>query len=515
MNKYLITIICLFTPVLAWTQKPNDAANPPWQKEIPRVIFPDKDLVALYKKTWEIAADRVRIGPEGLPATPYLDENCYDDQIWIWDACFMAMFSRYAPTAYPGKQTLYNLYLPIHEHVPTPLRIHLRDNPPLFAWIEYNNYVFSADKKHLNTIFKKKGFLQRHFDYFNNLVKGHRDPQISPNRIFLGVEKDNAGNIKGYTWTGGASGMDNTPRGRDAGGYDKVLWIDAISQQALSALYISRIYGIYDMKKEEQTWKVRYDLLKTTINKNYWDEKDGFYYDIDKETGEPCRIKTPASFWAMLAEVPDKRQAERMVDYLLSEKYLGGDYPWTSLSRDDKDYNAETGDYWRGGIWLPMVYMGTKALENYGFYELADSLAKKVVYQQLRTYNSVEPHTIWECYNPSGDTPSTEHGRRARPDFCGWSALGPISLFIENIMGFRKIDGPKKIVTWDLKKSNGTHGIENLKFGVITTDIVYDSHTDKINVTSNKSYTLVIDGENFKIKRGKNTLSLYVHKSSM
>lgn len=29
--------------------------------------------------------------------------------------------------------------------------------------------------------------------------------------------------------------MDNTPRGRDAGGYRKVLWVDAISQQALSA----------------------------------------------------------------------------------------------------------------------------------------------------------------------------------------------------------------------------------------------------------------------------------------
>ncbi len=139
MKKYITLLLCLF-PAWAWAQKPSDAANPDWQKEIPRVVFPDKALVELYEKTWEIAADRVRIGPEGLPASPYLDENCYDNQIWIWDACFMVMFSRYAPAAYPGKQTLYNLYLPIHEHVPTPLRIHLRDNPPLFAWIEYYNY---------------------------------------------------------------------------------------------------------------------------------------------------------------------------------------------------------------------------------------------------------------------------------------------------------------------------------------------------------------------------------------
>ncbi len=507
MKKYLILLFCI-VPALAWSQKPKDAANPAWQKEIPRVVFPDKDLVSLYEKTWEIAADRVRIGPEGLPASPYLDENCYDNQIWIWDACFMVMFSRYAPAAYPGKQTLYNLYLPIHEHVPTPLRIHLRDNPPLFAWIEYNNYLFSADKEHLDNVLLEKKFLQRHFDYFNNLVKGHRDSLISPNRIFLSPQKDEAGNIKGFTWTGGASGMDNTPRGRDAGGYDKVLWIDAISQQALSALYISRLYETYSMKQEAQEWKAIYEQLKTTINEKYWDEKDGFYYDIDAETGEPCRIKTPASFWAMLAEIPNQQQAERMTEYLRSEKYLGGDYPWTSLSRDDRDHNAATGDYWRGGIWLPVVYMGTKALEKYGYYELADELAQKVIYQQLRTYHAIEPNTIWECYNPSGDSPSTERGRRARPDFCGWSALGPISLFIENIMGFRQIDGVNKTVVWDLKKSNGTHGIENLKFGTVATDIIYDSVADKVNVSSNAAYTLVINGKKIPVKKGKNNLKL-------
>lgn len=507
MRNYITLFFCIF-PVLTWGQKPADAANPDWRKEIPRIIFPDEDLVGLYEKTWEIAAERVRTGPEGLPASPYLDENCYEDQIWIWDACFMVMFSRYAPEAYPGKQTLYNLYLPLHEGVPTPLRIHLRDNPPLFAWIEYYNYLFSADHKHINYVLMEKEFLQRHFDYFNNLEYGHKEPRVSPNPVFLRVKKDQAGNIDGYIWRGGASGMDNTPRGRDAGGYDKVLWVDAICQQALSALYISRLYGVHGMKKEAQEWKKRYESLKTSINDKYWDEKDGFYYDIDPQTGEPCRIKTPASFWAMLAEIPDKKQAARMVEYLRSADYFGGNYPWPSLSRDDKDYNHKTGDYWRGGIWLPMVYMGTKALEKYGYHALADELAEKVIRQQLRTYQAVEPHTIWECYNPSSDEPSTECGRRARPDFCGWSALGPISLFIENIMGFRRIDGLNKTIGWDLKKANGTHGIKNLKFGSVTTDIVYHHDTQKVVVNSNEKYVLFINNKKYRIHKGVNTLNI-------
>ncbi len=507
MIKRILILFCAL-PMVAWAQKPADAANPDWQAEIPRIVFPDKELVALYEKTWEIAADRVRTGPEGLPASPYLDENCFDDQIWIWDACFMVMFSRYAPAAYPGKQTLYNLYLPIHENVPTPLRIHLRDNPPLFAWIEYNNYIFSADRGHLDDVFIDKKFLQRHFDYFNNLEHGNRQPKISPNPIFLNPRKGADGKIEGYTWTGGASGMDNTVRGRDAGGYDKILWIDAISQQALSALYISRIYGLYSMKKEQRVWKKRYEQLKKTINENYWDESDGFYYDIDRETGEPCRIKTPASFWAMLAEIPDERQAARMTEYLRSGEYMGGDYPWTSLSRDDKDHNSATGDYWRGGVWLPMVYMGTKALEKYGYYDLADDLAEKVVRQQLRTYHTVEPHTIWEVYSPSSDAPSTEVGHRARPDFCGWSALGPISLMIENIMGFRLIDGTSRIIVWNPKKENGTHGLRNLKFGGIETDLVYHPATNTIATESNAPYTLIVGGKKFAIGRGSGSISL-------
>ncbi|UQT43364.1 hypothetical protein M5E88_11705 [Akkermansia muciniphila] len=86
-------------------------------------------MVDLYHKTWEIAAGRVRKGPEGLPASPYMDENCYEDQIWIWDTCFMVLFAKYAPRSFPGVESLDNLYKPVHEKAVTPLKVHLVDNP--------------------------------------------------------------------------------------------------------------------------------------------------------------------------------------------------------------------------------------------------------------------------------------------------------------------------------------------------------------------------------------------------
>lgn len=376
----LSLLCCLFATQVRAQDLSDDAVCPDWQSEIPRVVFPDRDLVDLYEKTWEIAAGRVRTGPEGMAASPYLDENCYEDQIWIWDGCFMVLFSKYAPKAYPGKETLMNYYVPIHDHVRTPLLIHLRDNPPLFAWVENENYRFTGDREQVNKVLYDKQYLQKHFIYFDTIPQGNVNTDVSPayNPIHRGVVHDSEGNIIGYTWHGGASGMDN---------------------------------------------------------------------------------------------------------------------------------NA-TGDYWRGGIWLPTAYMGTKALEKYGYYDLADELAERVVRLQLRTYQSVEPHTIWECYSPSADSPSTEHGRRARPDFCGWSALGPISLFIENIMGFRSANALTRTVTWSLKAGNGTHGLRHFHFGDITTDLIYNAETGRIEADSNKPFLLNVNGKKIKVKAGKHSYPL-------
>lgn len=501
--KIFIYVLLAFQTIQVFSQ-PADVFDSNWEKNIPRIVYPEKDYIDLYEATWRIASERVRRGPDGLPSSPYLDENCYEDQIWIWDSCFMVLFSRYASNSFPGLQTLDNFYIPIHDNITTPLRIHLRDNPPLFSWAEYYNYLFSADKERLKYILDDKKYLQKHFEYFNTVKRGTYQKEVSPMPIFLDQIKDNKGKIIGYNWKiCGASGMDNTPRGRDCGGCKNIMWVDAISQQALSALYIKELFDLYGDKKEAKKWNNIYKELKKTVNDIYWDEKDGFYYDVDINTRQFCRIKTPASFWAMLAGIPSKKQAERMVKYLKDEKFFGGEFPWPSLSRDDKDYNNKTGDYWRGGIWLPLVYMGTKALEKYGYYELADSLAKKVITQQMKTYFSVKPNTIWECYNPSANEPSTEHGKRARKDFCGWSALGPISLFIENVIGFRDINSITNTVSWSLKKENKTHGIKNLKFGKVITDIVYDDLSSEIIVETNNPFILNVNGKKIKIKSGK------------
>lgn len=514
VKKTLMRFVMLCAAALPATAQsqalPPDAVCPEWENEVPVVIHPDTAMVRLYYTTWKTAAGRVRRGPAGLPASPYLDENCYDDQVWIWDTCFMTLFTKYCPSVFPGKESMLNCYVPILDHKPTPLKIHLRDNPPLFPWVEEEYYRFTGDERQARMVAQERRYLQRHFEYFDTVPKGQVDTLVSIayNPIHRGVVRDSTGRILGYTWAGNASGMDNTVRGDAVGGRDSILWVDAISQQALGALRISRLAKALGDKREARRWQLRYDSIRDVVNRYYWDERDGYYYDISVSTHEPCRVMTPASFWAMLAEIPSPAQAARMVRYLRDEKYMGGRFPWNSLSRSDPHFDAATGDYWRGGVWLPIAYMGTKALERYGYYGLADTLAERVVRQQMRTWQQYEPHTIWETYSPSADLPSTEWGHRVRPDFCGWSALGPISLFIENIMGFRQVDAPTRTIVWDIKAANGTHGLERLRFGGITCSLVYDAAGQQVKVTTDRAFTLVANGKRIKIKRGVSSHAL-------
>lgn len=151
--------------------------------------------------------------------------------------------------------------------------------------------------------------------------------------------------------------------------------------------------------------------------------------------------------------------------------------------------------------------MTVKALEEYGYHEEADMIAEKIIRQQLAAYHGIKPHTIWECYSPSANEPSTEHGRRARPEFCGWSALGPISLFIENVLGFHKVSALRNEIQWRLKREKGRHGLKNLHFGTTTTDIVFDGK-NTVDVTSNNPYSLVINGKKYAIKPGTASITL-------
>ena len=467
--------------------------------ELPQPVFSEnQNLIDLYWKAWELAWGRVKY-QTGVFQSPYMDENLWDDTIWIWDTEFMVLFCKYAPHIFPGIESLNNFYQPILNQVPSTLRIQHPDNPAFYSWVEYEYYKMTGDKEHIKRLLTEERFLQRHYYWFDNLKRGTKFNNFG--HSWIGLEKRDIG----YIWSWTPSGMDNTPRGRGRKG--ELLWMDALAQQATSALYITRLAEEVGDAATAREFKNLYNHNKELLNSYYWDKQDGFYYDLSEDDHSFVKVKTPTVYWAMLAEVADAAQAQRLAQYATDPNTFGGEYPWPSVSRDDPDYNHEIGDYWRGGIWLPLAYMATKALEKYGYYDMAYENSYKLLTQMYDTYAQFTPHTIWECYSPSRPRPSErqrENGRElVSPDFCGWSALGPISLFIENVIGFYNIDATNHLVEWR-KTGHGEQGIKNLRFGDTVTDIV--ARDNEVTVNSNADYTLKINGIEYPVKAGNQTL---------
>ena len=508
-----------------------------WKARLPRPVFDEKpELVELYVRTWEIAHTRIDTLP-GIPVPRYMDEGHRSDWIWIWDTCFMVHFCKYFPEEFPGVDSLGNFYgiLMAGEKVALPkvrgnrwscgpkglsqpwegrmldFKVHNPENPPLFAWTEYRHALQTGDRARLETVYRDRRYLQRWFEIFDNF-----DPSApAMHGATLPVSAKRVGD-KGYRWTGGGSGMDNTPRGRrgerdlgpaspgDCPNNPELLWVDAYSQQALAALYISRIAGLLGDEEGHDEWLSRYAAKKAKINELYWDEADGFYYDILEADLSKCKVPTIASYWTMLAEVPPPHRRARMIEKLSDPRWFGGAVPTPSLARKDRDF-WPTGGYWRGGVWLPTTYMTVKALDVCGEYALAREIARKTVFHMDEVYRRFSPHTVWECYSPTEAKPATyaKSDVHVRDNFCGWSALGPISLFIEDIIGIKEANAFKGELKCDFARDiKGRAGVENYRFGDIVCTVI--ATAGEITVESNGTFTLVADGRRLTVKAGRN-----------
>ena len=510
--------------------------KPTWESRLPRPVFDEKpELVEFYRTAWEISHTRIDNIP-GIPVPRYMDEGHRSDWIWIWDTCFMAHFCKYAPWEFPGIDSLGNFYgilMPDGDFTLPKVRgnrwscgpkgisepwegrmldfkVHIPENPPLFAWTEYRHALQTGDRARLEKVYREKRYLQRWFEIYESF-----DPAAKPmHGTTIPVRSKKIGDL-GYRWSGGASGMDNTPRGRqgekdmrpggmvDCPSNPDLLWVDAYAQQALAALYISRIAELLDDQDGVMRWKAVYEAKKAKINELYWDDQDGFYYDILSSNLTKCKVPTIASYWTLLAEIPDARQRRRLIEKLTDDQWFGGTVPTPSLARKDADFCPQ-GGYWRGGVWMPTTYMTVKALDVCGESALAREIARKVVFDMCETWKAVEPHTIWECYSPTEPKPSSYKEKGCvRDNFCGWSALGPISLFIENVIGIKEANAFANTLVCDFGRDLvGRVGVEDYRFGQVVCSVL--ATKDEVSVRSNREFTLIFDGKGHAVVCGEN-----------
>lgn len=422
--------------------------------------------------TWKKAHENLRLDPDN-PARNHMDLRWKEDRDyqWMWDSCFMSLFGRYAPDVLPCMGSM-DLFYQLQDDSGFigmsydfdcgierwPGRI----NPPLFPWAEYAYWQTTGDASRLPSVLPH---LLRHFSWLelNRKNAPHRS------RLATDSPEDGQGESKNnyqLYWfeDGGSSGMDDsprTPRLPEAGRfYD---WIDLSSQMAFGYRLLAEMMEHMGDLPGATECRQRFESIKQLVNRELWCERTQFYHDRIIPS-QWVSSKTAAGFWPMLAGISEPHHVRGLVQHLQNPDTFGGFIPVPSLSRDDPNFAPE-GVYWRGSVWAPINYMVFSGLQQSGMEELCHELACRYLLALSEIFRNYTPSTLWECLAPDDYRPAlTPYTREiVRPDFVGWSGLGPTAIFIEHVLGI-KVAMARREITWRLHLKED-HGIDALRTG--------------------------------------------------
>lgn len=267
-----------------------------------------------------------------------------------------------------------------------------------------------------------------------------------------------------YFEDAGSSGMDDSPRAPRKGTAGQYFdWIDLCSQMALSFRVLGQIHGVLGHAEHAAHWARRAKELGDVVNAELWCARTRFYHDRMTPTNFVAS-KTVAGFWPILAGICPEDRLNALVAHLCDVREFNRPTPVPSLSADDPNYSPE-GIYWLGGVWASTNYMVVRGLQQAGRGDLAHAIAAKYLNALARTFEAVEPHTLWESYCPERDRPGlTAYTLRpVRPHFVGWTGIGPTAMLIENILGI-DLNAAEGSVEWTIRLPS-EHGVRQLAVG--------------------------------------------------
>jgi putative isomerase len=225
-----------------------------------------------------------------------------------------------------------------------------------------------------------------------------------------------------------ASGMDNqySRSGNLESYFDQGVDLACyLIQELRSMAWIAQRLG---ETSDHQAFLDRSKHVAAQINKIFWDEKDGFYYDRNVKTGKQIRVKSVAGFIPLWVGIAPPDRAKRLVkEHLTNPNEFWLKYPVASYAKTEPDFyeGSHKGECnWRGSTWVPANYMIFHGLVDYGFHDIARELAYKTFRMALD-----ENDVTREYYN------SETGGGNGQNPFWGWSSLA-YTMPIEYELGY-------------------------------------------------------------------------------
>ena len=351
----------------------------------------------MYYKALSVNKVNVHTAEGNIPCRWTTPDRVPHRRMWLWDSVFHAL----AFATYNGEMAkdCIRSVLALQRQdgfiscMNDPWGNENQTQPQVLAWGTWSVYKKTKDK----------AFLQECVDKLDAYLVWDMK-----NR-----DKNNNGLLEWFTdpetldCKSGESGQDDSPRWDIDEEADAM---DFSAFQAHDAEYLAKIYRELNNEKKTREWEQVYERIKSQMNALLWDNEKGVYFDRMIESEKLTGILTPASFFPMMAGIPSKEQAERMVKVLTNPKLLWTKNPVPTIAKNHPDYAPSM---WRGGVWLNMNYFCMKGLVRYGYVELERQWRQKLLDMVEKWYK--KHGTIFEFYAADDECSPLECIRKGKP----------------------------------------------------------------------------------------------------
>ncbi len=364
--------------------------------------------------------------PKGFIKYPYLIPAGFYSQLWDWDAFFMAnhFISKGQPEYMKNWVLTFSQGIDDDGYVAGCMT---SDGPrraysgkfamkPFLSQGAYQYSKATGEWEWLRPIYKS----------LDNVLNYRRATQL-----------DSVSGL--YYWEiAMQSGADNNP----ALNYFKddsrsFISVDATAFQYAEILSQAAIAEKLGMKDDAERLRAEAALIKANLNKICWNEQDGCYYNVDRDTREQYKRIGYSTFVPLVYRMASEENGRRMIEkYMLSEDHMKSPNGFRSLSKADVDYNNRNiivpFSNWQGPVWGITSYIYSIGLHHYGFDNEVAWMADKV--GSLMAKDLDEFGTMHETYHAETGEPLAPSNFKYRTDDGRIQGFVSWNLCMENIL---------------------------------------------------------------------------------
>jgi len=141
---------------------------------------------------------------------------------------------------------------------------------------------------------------------------------------------------------------------------------------------LAKIMGDKEMAARRQ---VKIDKSIKAMRKYMWDDKEGIFLSVHRDTLKKIPVATIGSWMALEAGVPTKKMADRMAKLMRSPRW-NTPLPVPTVDRMDKRWESDR--FWRGDVWPPTNYLTAGGFARYGHHDLAADICDRTIANAIK-----------------------------------------------------------------------------------------------------------------------------------